>query len=95
MHDMLSEAACDFYRKAWMTGPVYGEIKMTRFADSVIVTSAPTVALIDPEVLFHVRSVVRIRDRCLIIIGGQAEYRITGFDRERGALVVLLERDLR
>jgi hypothetical protein len=75
--------------------PLYGQIMMTRFRDHMIVTCAPTVALINPEVLFHDRAVgVRVHDD-MIELADQATYRITGWDRERRALIVLLEGDHR
>jgi len=96
MPDTLTPKARDLYRHADMVdGPLYGEIELTRFADSMIVTCAPTVALINPEFLFQDRAKIRVRNRTLIELSDQVEYRITGFDRERGALIVLLERDLR
>lgn len=75
--------------------PLYGEIMLTRFRDKVIVTCAPTVALIDPGVLFHDRAVgVRVH-RDMIEIADQATYRITGWDQEHRSLIVLLEKDHR
>lgn len=75
--------------------PLYGTINLVRFRDKMIVTLAPTVALISPEVLFHDRSVgVRVHgDK--IELCDQVTYRITGWDRTHKALIVLLEEDHR
>lgn len=86
LQDMIDESGL---------APLYGEIKLTRFRDKVIVTCAPSVALVRPEVLFHDRSVgVRVRGS-LIELSDQAVYRITGWDRQHEALIVVLEADRR
>lgn len=75
--------------------PLYGSIEAMRFRDRMVITCAPTVALISPEVLFHDRSVgVRVHGS-LIELADQATYRITGWDREHQSLIVLLEGDHR
>ena len=75
--------------------PLYGQIMLTRFQDHVIVTCAPTVALIDPEVLFHDRTLgVRVHGD-LIELADQATYRITGWNPNCHSLIVLLEKDHR
>lgn len=75
--------------------PLYGQIIMTRVHGKMIVTCAPSVALISPEMISEVSSVIRITDRSRIHLSDQVIYRITGWDRNEKALIVLLEEDHR
>lgn len=96
MNDLVTrELTKVFYAQVHaMQDPLYGVIELTRYRDHLIVTCAPTVALIDPEVLFHDRARVRIHGN-KITIGDVVTYAITGWDRDRQALIVLLEEDRR
>lgn len=88
-----------FYARLHATeAPLYGMIQLTRFGDRVVVTMAPTVGVISPEVMFHDRTRVRVDDRNRITLGDQDHrvvYRITGWDPDQFAFIVLLEEDHR
>lgn len=86
LQDMIDESGL---------APLYGEIQLTRFRDYVVVTRAPSVALIRPEILFHDRTVgVRVHG-IMIELTDQVTYKITGWDRKHESLIVVLERDCR
>lgn len=77
------------------TEPLYGTISLVRFRDRMVVTCAPTVALINPEVLFHDRVVGARVHGDKIELCDQVTYRITGWDSDQRSLIVLLEEDHR
>lgn len=76
--------------------PLYGTIIVTRVRGVIgpTVTCAPTVALIAPEWLAAERVNIKVIGR-MITLAGQVIYRITGWDDDQQALIVLLEEDLR
>ena len=81
------------------SNPLYGSIDLVRFKnDRLVVTNAPTVALISPEVMFHCRTRGMVDDRNRITLGDfdhRVVYRITGWDRDHRSMIVLLEEDHR
>jgi hypothetical protein len=76
--------------------PLYGTIIMTRTRGHLgaQIVCAPTVALIAPEMLAAEKINVRVVGR-MITLMDQVVYRITGWDDDQQALIVLLERDMR
>jgi hypothetical protein len=96
MPDTLHPADAEYFRTlARNADPLYGMINLVRFQDRLIVTMAPTVGLINPEILFHDRvRGVRVHGD-LIELCDQVTYRITGWDPDQKSLIVLLEADHR
>lgn len=76
--------------------PLYGTIIITRVRGGIgaVIRCAPTVALIAPEMLAAERVNVHVVGR-MITLAGQVVYRITGWDDDQQALIVLLEEDRR
>lgn len=97
--DQRVRVAPGFFRNMVLAmPPLYGSIDLVRFGDKIVVTCAPTVALVSPEVMFHDRMRVAVDDHNRIIFGDYSRrvvYRITGWDTDRRSLIVLLEEDHR